>query len=333
MTGAPVAGELWVLGEKLLAGASTALEVLGIGRVLADELGVLVALLTIEDLPKSRADDLILRGADRIYRLSGGELEDEEQLARVIVGLAADHNPTVLLAGATRVGRSILPRVAAGLETGLSADSTGLGVDESGVLYATKPAYGDNAMAEIVCPERRPQMVTVRPGAFAIAEADETRRGEVIEIDISRYKSEVRVSLIQEIGRRLAETSELQDARIVVGVGRGLGGQENLPLVEELAEILGASLGATRAVVDAGWLPRSCQIGQTGKIIAPRLYLACGLSGSIQHTVGIEKAETVVAINKDASAPIFDKANIGIVGDVLEVVPELTRELRKKRAG
>lgn len=321
---------LWVVGDCSEDGELSGLfELAGIGRKLADKLEMRVAAVALARMPEAVREELISSGADKVYQFENLECDDESSVAELLIDLVKEHKPSIVLGRATRFGRSVLPRVAAGLRTGLSADCTGLSVDDDGLLVTIKPAYGENVMAEVVCPERRPQMATVRTKAFNAGEQDTSRRGEIETVAVAEGESPRTVSIIGKRERGGQDADDLEKADIVIGIGRGLGTPDNLKIIRELAQKIGAALGATRAVVDAGWLPHSCQLGQTGKIISPRLYLACGLSGSVQHTVGIQGAETIVAINTDPKAPIFDLAHIGIVGDLAEVIPALTRELAR----
>jgi electron transfer flavoprotein alpha subunit len=221
--------------------------------------------------------------------------------------------------------------VACSLHTGLTADCTGLDIDDDGLLASTRPTFGGNLMATIACPDHRPQMSTVRPGVFKKSVPDESRTGEIIAEDIHIPAEQVRVTLVDRI-KEVAEAVNLEEAEIIVAGGRGLKSAENFRLVEELAQVMGGTVGASRAAVDAGWIPHAHQVGQTGKTVAPKIYVAVGISGAIQHMAGMSGSKTVIAINKDPEAPIFSVADYGIVGDLFEVVPALTEEIRKAKA-
>ena len=276
-------------------------------------------------------------GADRIYVVENNvfaRLQDEP-CAAALAGLASRYRPSILLVGATALGRSLAPRVAARLDTGLTAECVELEIDgESRLLIQTRPAFGANVMASITCPVRRPQMATIRPGilkakgqaGLARAGLNGTESGQVIKVDMNITEPLVR--LIEHVNETCGGEN-LADAGIIVAGGRGVGSAENFALIRELACALGGAVGATRPVVDAGWAPESSLIGQTGHVVSPKLYIACGISGAIQHMVGISSADIIVAINRDASAPIFRYATYGIVGDVMQVVPALLDALKE----
>jgi electron transfer flavoprotein alpha subunit len=234
------------------------------------------------------------------------------------------------LAGATALGRAFVPRVAAALPTGLSADCIELDVDVGNrLLRQTKPTFGGNIMAVITCPEARPQMSTVRPHVFSRRELDDSRKGEIIKVDFDRERITSRTKLLDFVAE-ITETVKIEEADVIVAGGRGLGKGENFEMLRELAQVMGAAVGATRAVVDEGWIGYSHQIGQTGKTVCPRLYIAVGLSGALQHVVGMQTSACIVAINDDPRAPIFEVATYGIVGDLFQVVPLLTEKLKKR---
>jgi electron transfer flavoprotein alpha subunit len=237
-----------------------------------------------------------------------------------------------VLYGATNNGRDLGPRVACKLETGLTADCTALDIDEeTGLLMSTRPTFGGNLMATIACPDHRPQMSTVRPGVFKKPALDESRTGEIITEELHLDPAQQRVKLVERI-KEVAQAVNLEEAEIIVAGGRGLKEKENFKLVEELAQVLGGTVGASRAAVDADWIPHAHQVGQTGKTVAPKLYIAIGISGAIQHLAGMSGSKTVIAINKDADAPIFGVADYGIVGDLFEVVPAMIEEIKALKA-
>jgi electron transfer flavoprotein alpha subunit len=222
--------------------------------------------------------------------------------------------------------------VACKLETGLTADCTALDIDEeTGLLMSTRPTFGGNLMATIACPDHRPQMSTVRPGVFKKPALDASRTGEIVEEELHLDPAQQRVKLVERI-KEVAQAVNLEEAEIIVAGGRGLKEKENFKLVEELAQVLGGTVGASRAAVDADWIPHAHQVGQTGKTVAPKLYIAIGISGAIQHLAGMSGSKTVVAINKDADAPIFGVADYGIVGDLFEVVPAMIEEIKALKA-
>ncbi|MDN5347072.1 MAG: hypothetical protein PWP65_636 [Clostridia bacterium] len=320
---------VWVFAEQHNGTISEVVyELLGVGRRLADQLKEKLGAVLIGFNIKKQAQRLIQYGADDVYVV---DIEDaarflEEDYAEVIVKLVEEYKPAVFLFGATALGKSLAPRVASRLQTGLTADCTSLEVDpEEKVLIQTKPAFGSDVMVSIVCRNKRPQMATVRPGVMKKVEMCAARRGNIIEnnhIPPLKLRSQV-----LNFSRKQTEV-QLEQAEVVVAVGRGLGKVENLKLIKELAGALGAAIGATRAVVDAGWISYQHQIGQTGKTVAPKIYIACGISGAIQHLVGMQSSEVIIAINKDPEAPIFDYATYGIVGDLMEVVPLLIKRIK-----
>ncbi|MGI5970411.1 MAG: FAD-binding protein [Oscillospiraceae bacterium] len=325
---------VWVFAQQEEGNvASVALELLGAGSRLASELNVPLSAVLLGHNMDNSANTLIRYGADKVYVVDDASLEryNDEVYCDIFVQLIKDYKPEIVLIGATTYGRSLAPRVASRLSTGLTADCTGLSIDsDKKLLLQTRPAFGGNLMATIVCPHRRPQMSTVRPRVMKPLPPDDTRKGEIIRPRVS-IKPEPSVKLLAAV-KTLAEKVSLAEADIIVAAGRGMGEAKNLRLIEELAGLLGAAVGASRAIVDAGWIDYSYQIGQTGKTVGPKIYIACGISGAIQHQAGMSSSETIIAINKDPDAPIFRLAKIGIVGDVLEVLPAIIDEL-KSRAG
>ncbi|TET88575.1 MAG: electron transfer flavoprotein subunit alpha/FixB family protein, partial [Dehalococcoidia bacterium] len=258
--------------------------------------------------------------------------QEEDLYTRGLVDLIRQHRPDILLAGATSLGRSFIPRVAAILETGLTAGCTALEIaPESKLLLQTRPTYGGNLIATIICPEKRPQMVTVRPHAFKRGELDELRQGEVIRVDFDKESVTSRTKILHLL-EDLTERVKLEEADIIICGGRGLGKAENFQMIAELAEVLHAALGSSRPPVDDGWIPYSHQVGQTGKTVSPKLYIACGVSGAPQHLAGMQTSEIVIAINEDPQAPIFEVATYGIVGDLFKIVPMLTAKLKQIRS-
>jgi electron transfer flavoprotein alpha subunit len=311
--------------------ANVAKELLGEGRKLADELGEPLVAVLLGHNVASHAETLIAYGADQVFVADAPELEHflEDSYTQVLVDLAVKERPNIILMGATAIGRSLAPKVAARLETGLTADCTGLEVDVAEKnLLQTRPAFGGNLMATILCPNHRPQMATVRPKVFKPLEEDKNRKGTITKVDLSKTEWDIRAKIL-EIVNEVGYTVNLEEANIIVSGGRGLGDPKNFDLVRELAEVLGAAVGSSRACVDAGWIPYSHQVGQTGKTVGPKIYIACGIRGAIQHLAGMQSSDIIVAINKDPDAPIFKVATFGIVGDVLEVLPILTKEFKK----
>jgi electron transfer flavoprotein alpha subunit len=304
-------------------------ELLSKGRELADTLKTELAAVclghNIQDV-----DSLIAYGADKVYLVDSPDLADnqEDYLTHEMVRLIRENQPEIVLAGATALGRSFIPRVAAILNTGLTADCTGLDIDtEKRLLRQTRPTFGGNIMATIICPEKRPQMSTVRPRVFKKNAPDASRKGQIIKVDFEKEGVTAKTKLLSFI-EDVTETVKLEDADIIVSGGRGLGKAESFKLLQELADTLGAALGSSRAAVDEGWIPYSHQVGQTGKTVCPKLYIACGISGAIQHLAGMQTSDCIVAINDNPDAPIFQVAHYGIVGDLFQVVPMLIKKLK-----
>jgi len=324
---------VWVFCEQQEGVISTvAYELLSEARKLADRLSVPVGAVLIGDQIKSSAQDIIHRGADTVYVVESPKLKyfNDERYTKIVIDLCEEFKPEIILMGATSAGRALAPRVATLMRTGLTADCTGLDIDdETRMLLQTRPAFGGNIMATILCRDYRPQMATVRHKVFPEAQVDTSRTGEIIEkkYDANSEALKSRTEVL-EIVNELSNAVNVADADIIVSAGRGIGTQENLQLVEELADALGGAVGASRAVVDSDWIPYSHQVGQTGKTVCPKVYIACGISGQIQHLVGMQSAKMIIAINSDADAPIFRVATYGIVGDVKEIVPRLTAALK-----
>ncbi len=324
---------VWVFAEQHKGNiASVSLELLGEGRKLADKKKAKLSAVFIGSGIKGKAKDLIAHGADIVYLADDPALKDfnDDSYAGVLTTLAHQHKPEIILAGATAIGRSFFPKVAATLYTGLTADCTMLDIDAaSGHLHQTRPAFGGNIMATIVTPNHRPQMATVRHKVMKPAKRDDARTGEIIDVKYNQAGA-LRTKVLKTV-EELTETVNICEADIIVAGGRGLGSQKNFQLLEELAKVLGGAVAATRGAVDEGWIPYSHQVGQTGKTVCPKLYIACGISGAIQHVAGMQSSETIVAINKDPDAPIFSVATYGIVGDVHEVVPLMIKKFKELR--
>ncbi len=325
---------IWVFAEfRHSVIAPVAYELLGIGRKLADQRGVPLTAVLFGDGIKDSASELVAAGADRVLLADDPALAQyrEDVYGRILQKLIENEKPEVVLAGATAIGRSLIPQVATELGAGLTADCTGLAIrQEDGMLLQTRPAFGGNIMATIECPHSRPQMSTVRPNVMAPAEVDPERQGEVVEVALSEEllasKVEVLESVISE-----GEQVNIQEMEVLIGGGRGVESEKGFELIVELAREFNGAVAASRAAVDAGWIPYPHQVGQTGKTVCPKLYIACGISGAIQHAVGMQSAETVVAINRDSKAPIFDIATYGLVGDLFEIVPLLIQKLQEQR--
>ena len=278
------------------------------------------------------AGELIAHGADRVVVIDDPALAvyTTEYFTQALCAAVNSYPPDILLIGATAIGRDLGPRVAARLHTGLTADCTGLEIDpDSGNLLMTRPAFGGNLMATIICPEHRPQMATVRPGVMVRALRDENRQGEIIHLDV-KLQTNRRCVTVEEVIMKRSKKVDIQQARVLVSGGRGVGSAEGFKLLEELAKALGGEVAASRAAVDAGWLDKDSQVGQTGKTVRPGLYFAIGISGAIQHLAGMEESDYIIAINKDPQAPIFSVADAGIVGDYSRILPKLIEELGKQ---
>lgn len=324
---------VWVFAEQKKGKIqSVAYELLGAGRKLADERKCgLCAVLLGKDI-KNEADKLIHKGADKVYVVDRPELEHfvDEPYAKILDKLVKKYKPEILLAGATTIGRALIPRVAILSNTGLTADCTGLEIDPAtGNLKQTRPAFGGNIMATILTDLHRPQMATVRHKVMKELAPDTTRKGEIVEVtDLDANDLSARTK-ITNIVDEMEKTVNLTEADVIVSGGRGMKGPEHFKMLEELAMVVGGAVGASRAAVDSGWMPYSHQVGQTGKTVCPKIYIACGISGAIQHLVGMQSADIIIAINKDPDAPIFSVANYGIVGDVFEIVPLLTAKFKE----
>jgi electron transfer flavoprotein alpha subunit len=321
---------VWVFAEQRdgILG-STGYELLTRGRELADTLKTELAAVCLGH-HVADVNSLIEHGADKVYVVDGEALAVplEDVYAAEIADMIRAHKPEIVLAGATSLGRAFIPRVAAILKTGLTADCTSLDIDmERRLLLQTRPAFGGNLMATIICEHKRPQMATVRPRVFKKGTADPNRKGQIIKVDFNSAAVTSKTKLLNFI-QDLTRKVKIEDADIIVSGGRGLGKAENFKIVEDLAQALGAALGSSRPPVDDGWIPYSHQVGQTGKTVRPKLYIACGISGSVQHMAGMGTSECIVAINSDPNAPIFEIATYGIVGDLFKVVPMLTEKIK-----
>lgn len=321
---------VWVFAEqrqgKLL---NVALELLGEGRKIAAERKTELTAVILGKNVSEMANTLIKYGADRVLSVDHNLLENytTDAYAKIIAQLAQERKPEILLIGATNVGRDLAPRISIKLNTGLTADCTRLEVDtETGNLLQTRPAFGGNLMATIITPEHRPQMATVRPGVMVKAAIDEKRKGQIEKIEVKLSDTDILAKLLKVI-KAEKEAVNLAEAEIIVAGGRGLCKAEGFDLLKQLANKLGGVLGCSRAAEERGWIPHEHLVGQTGTTVRPKLYIACGISGAMQHLVGMQGAECIVAINKDPDAPIFKIAHYGLVGDLYKIIPELIRAL------
>ena len=328
--------DLWVFVETNEDGTAknVGLELLTPGKdMAAKQGGALVAVVIgskVDEAVKAASE----HGADKVIVVDGPEYASytTDAYAIALCTLVEKYGPTSMLIGATNNGRDLGPRVSCRLKTGLTADCTGLDIDEeSGNVAWTRPAFGGNLMATILCPDHRPQIGTVRPGVFKKSDAVEAK-AEVIKEDIHVDAKDIRTQVLELIKEADGENVDLEGAEIIVSGGRGVGGPEGFEPVKALADVLGGVVGASRAALDAGWIAHAHQVGQTGKTVGPKLYIACGISGAIQHVAGMSGSDCIVAINKDPEAPIFDIADYGVVGNLFEVLPVLTEEIKKARA-
>jgi len=327
--------EIWVYAEQengKLAG--TVFELLSEGRKLAEKSGFTLCAVLPSANGAPMHQQLFNYGAKKIYNVEDPKLDiyQNDYCAKVVDTLIKAEEPEIVLYGASTIGRSLAPTVAVMGWAGLTADCTELDFDtERGILLQTRPAFGGNIMATIICPDHRPQMSTVRSNVFKKEKVSENETGEVVNVtvDLSGIRERMKrvESVIEEVN-----TVDLKAAEFIVSGGRGIGGPENFDKIEKLANILGGAVGASRATVDAGWISHHHQVGQTGKTVCPLIYIACGISGAIQHLAGMQSADLIIAINKDSDAPIFDVADFGLVGDLHEIVPEFTKQIAALRA-
>ena len=328
--------DLWVFVETNEDGTAknVGIELLTPGKMMAGKQGgALVAVVignNVDEAVKAASE----HGADKVIVVDGPEYVHytTDAYAIALCTLVEKYGPTSMRIGAANKARDLGPRVSCRLKTGLTADCTGLDIDEeSGNVAWTRPAFGGNLMATILCPDHRPQIGTVRPGVFKKSDAVEAK-AEVIKEDIHVDAKDIRTQVLELIKEADGENVDLEGAEIIVSGGRGVGGPEGFEPVKALADVLGGVVGASRAAVDAGWIAHAHQVGQTGKTVGPKLYIACGISGAIQHVAGMSGSDCIVAINKDPEAPIFDIADYGVVGNLFEVLPVLTEEIKKARA-
>lgn len=328
--------DLWVFVETNEDGSAknVGLELLTPGKMMAGKQGGALTAIVIGSGVDEAVKAASGHGADKVIVVDGPEYKHytTDAYATTLVTLVEKYSPTSMLIGATNNGRDLGPRVSCRLKTGLTADCTALDIDdETGNVAWTRPAFGGNLMATILCPDHRPQIGTVRPGVFKKS-APVEGKAEIIKEDIHVAEDQIRTQVIELIREMDSEKVDLEGAEIIVSGGRGVGGPEGFEPIRALAKELGATVGASRAAVDSGWIAHSHQVGQTGKTVAPKLYIACGISGAIQHLAGMSGSDVIVAINKDPDAPIFDAADYGVVGNLFEVIPVLVDEIKKARS-
>ena len=310
--------------------ARVSLELLGKGKELAQKLGVDLTAIVLGDSLGPLPDELIVYGAQKVLAADDPVFKDysTDLYADVVANQVLERKPEVLIVGATPIGRDLAPRLAFRLNTGCTADCTGLDIDQENRLFvSTRPAFGGNVVATIVCPNHRPQMATVRPGVMPLPEKDATRTGEIVPVKVQVTAQDLGVKIIESVEAE-SEGVAIEEAERVVCVGMGGADAESFAMIRELAGLLEAEVAATRIAVEAGWLTHDSQVGQTGKTIRPDLYVACGVSGAVQHTAGMSGSKLIVAINKDPKAEIFNYADYGIVGDLRKVLPALIEELK-----
>lgn len=324
---------VWVFAEQRGGEMMpTVFELLGEGRKLADKLGVPLSALLVGNGVEPLCEELGAYGADEVLLAEDKLLEDynTESYAKVVCDLVNERRPEILLIGATNIGRDLAPRLSARLYTGLTADCTALEIDpETRGLLQTRPAFGGNVMATIVTPNHRPQMSTVRPGVMKKAPRDVSHKAKVERVAVKLNADDIHTRVV-EVVKAMNKTVNLVEADVIVAGGRGVGSSEGFELIKKLADTLGGVVGASRAAVEAGYIDAEHQVGQTGKTVRPRIYIACGISGAIQHLAGMKNSECIIAINKNADAPIFGTADYGIVGDLHKVIPMLIDELKAR---
>ncbi len=318
-------------GKKVIK--NVVLELLGKGKDLAEKLGESLAVVLPGNDVGHLVPELFHHGADKVFLCEHELLEDysTDGFTSVIASVIASEKPSIVLYGATPNGRDLAPRIAGRLALGLTADCTGLDINESRQLVQIRPAFGGNIMASILSPYTRPQMSSVRPNVFPKPEADVSKTGVLEEVEVTLKPVSIRTKIIEEIVYH-EESINIEEANILVSAGRGVGSKDNLQYIEELAEAVNGTVSGSRALVDLGWLPQPQQVGQSGKTVAPTLYIALGISGAVQHLVGMTSSDTIVAINKDKEAPIFEVADFGIVGDMFEIIPEFVKIIKEEKA-
>jgi electron transfer flavoprotein alpha subunit len=321
---------VWVFAEQREGHLmSVAIELLGEGKKLADELGTELCAILLGDDVSKQAEELTRYGAQKVYLADNSELKSyrSDTYTKVITEAIEKYKPEIVLMGATHIGRDLGPCLAIKSKTGLTADCTKLEIgDEERNLHQTRPAFGGNLMATILCPYSRPQMSTVRPGVMEAAVYDEHKTGEIINLEVNLNEDDLRAKVL-EIVKSTKHKVSLSDAEIIVAGGNGLGDAEGFKLLEKFADKLGGVVGATRAAVDSGWIAHSHLVGQTGTTVRPKIYFACGISGAIQHLSGMTDSEYIVAINSNKNAPIFKVADYGLVGDLYQIIPEIMEQL------
>ena len=325
---------VWIFAEQRDGDMQkVSLELVGKGREIADKLGEKLTAVLLGYEVGNLSKTLIEYGADEVIVVDNQYLKKytTDGYAKVMCDLIMDKKPEILFIGASYLGRDLGPRVAAILKTGLTADCTSLDIEEAtGNLLMTRPAFGGNLMATIECPNHRPQMSTVRPGVFIVPCVDERRVGTIHKVETDLLEEDIRAKVV-EVVKSLKDKVDLTEADIIVSGGRGVGSKEGFELLNKLAEALGGTIGGSRAVIDAGVLDKHLQVGQTGKTVRPKIYVACGISGAIQHLAGMQESEYIIAINKDDAAPIMKVADLAVVGDLYKIIPEMIKEINANK--
>ena len=322
---------IWVLAERSDGSLrKVTFEILSEARKIADKIGEELCVVILGEQVEPLADKCGHYGADKAYLVENAALKDytTEGYTKALADLVKEHQPSILLGGATATGKDLFPRVATRLETGLAVDCTDIGLDDSNQFMVTRPMYAGKAYAEVGFSEATPKMASIRPNVLIPGQPDESRKAEVIKVAAEIGPDDIRAKVV-EVVEKAGSKVDLTESETIISGGRGMKGPENFKLLEEMAEVINATVGASRAAVDAGWKEQSDQVGQTGKVVSPNLYVACGISGAIQHFAGMGTSKYIVAINKDPDAVIFSKCDYGICDDLLKVVPKLTEEMKK----
>ncbi|MFX1376825.1 MAG: electron transfer flavoprotein subunit alpha/FixB family protein [Promethearchaeota archaeon] len=324
--------DVWVFIEiKKESIRGVSFELLSKAKELSKKTNEKVCVILIGSNVSKFCEVLLNHGIDIIYLCENKLLEDylTETYTSILINLIKRYPPNIILFPATKIGRDLAPRLAAVLKTGLTADCIDLDIHE-GNLVQTRSVYGGNYLVDIICPEAKPQMVTIRPNVFDKSEIEDKKPPEIIEYPVDLDPHKLKTKINKKIETTISDVKPIDEADIIVSGGRGIGSKENFKIIQELADLLSAAVGASRAAVDAGWVPKSCQVGQSGTVVCPNIYIACGISGTTQHLVGMKSSKKIIAINKDPNAPIFDVCDYGIVGDYQIIVPILTTALKNK---
>ncbi|MHA2399773.1 MAG: electron transfer flavoprotein subunit alpha/FixB family protein [Promethearchaeota archaeon] len=323
---------IWVFVEfKKGVVRGVSLELIGKAKELTEKTQEKVCAVLIGNNVSQFHEEFSSHGIDQIVLCEDEVLKEylTETYSKILVELAEKYLPNIILFPATKIGRDLAPRIAANLNTGLTADCIDLDIQD-GNLLQTRTVYGGNYLADTICPNTRPQLVTVRPNVMDKSEPTENNDPEIIEIPCTIDPTQLKTKIIEKIETTVSDVKPIDEAEIIVSGGRGIGSKENFKIIEELANVLNAAVGASRASVDAGWISKSCQVGQSGTVVCPNIYIACGISGTTQHLVGMKSSKKIIAINKDPNAPIFDICDYGIVGDFKIIIPLLTEAVRQR---